>query len=82
MYPSAAFGALLGHAISRRLSFFDAYVTALQGLRKYAQFIAADLEQLYGRRADGSQFELIERLGRQEAEFSRIETLGSAAFFQ
>ncbi len=82
MYPSAAFGALLGHAISRRLSYFDAYVTALQGLRKYAQDIAADLEQLYGRRTDGSKFELIERLERQEADFSRIETWGSAAFFQ
>lgn len=82
LYPSAAFGALLGHAIAYGQNFFEAYVSALQGLGKPAQELAVDLERLYGRRADGRRFELIERLERQESNFSRIETWGSAAFFQ
>lgn len=81
-YPSAAFGALLGHSISQGLNFFEAYMSALQGLRKPAQNLAIDLERMYGRRADGHRFELIERLERQESDFSRIEIWGSAAFFQ
>lgn len=82
LYPSAVFGALLGHAISHGQNFFEGYVSALHGLRKPAHDLAADLERLYGRRADGHRFELIERLERQESDFSRIETWGSAAFFQ
>ncbi|WP_431050045.1 CHAT domain-containing protein [Roseateles sp. L2-2] len=82
LYPSAALGALLGHAIARGLSFFEAYVSALQGLAKPAQHVAKDLERLYGRRQDGGRFELVERLEMQEVDFSRIETWGSAAFFE
>lgn len=82
LYPSAVFGALLGHAISRGQGFFEAYISALQGTRKSTHDLAADLEHMYGRRADGRRFELVERLERQESDFSRIETWGSAAFFQ
>lgn len=76
-YPSAAFGVLLAHFISMGLRYFEAYVSALQSLRKPAPDVAADLERLYSGR-----FELIERLEMHQSDFSLIETWGSAAFFQ
>lgn len=76
-WPSAAFGALLAHFLSRGESYFAAYVSALQALQKPAATVAADLEQIYGR-----SFELIERLQTLQDDFSRFETWGSAAFFQ
>lgn len=75
--PSAAFGAHLAHHIANGTPYFDAYCATLKALRKAATDIGFELETLYGQ-----EFQLVKSLKSSSADFSRIETWGSAAFFQ
>ena len=75
--PSAAFGAYLAHGVASGMPYFDAYCASLEALRKPAFDVGAELETLYGH-----QFQLVKSLKSSNADFSHIETWGSAAFFQ
>lgn len=75
--PSAAFGAYLAHGVASGMSYFEAYCASLTALRKPAFDVGAHLETLYG-----DQFQLVKSLKSSNADFSHIETWGSAAFFQ
>lgn len=76
-FPSAAFGASLAHYLALGMSFFQAYVHALQAMRKASPAIADELQALYGR-----NFELLDRLRAREEDYMPLQFSGSAAFFQ
>lgn len=76
-FPSAAFGAYLAHFLSQGVPYFDAYIQAIQAMKKSATDIAEHLQGLYGDR-----LELVERLLQMNEDFSPIQISGSAAFFQ
>ena len=76
-YPSAAFGAYLAHFVASGDSFFHAYCKTLTRLQKTSLEVGTELERLYK-----TEHELTGRLKIHNADFSTIETWGSAAFFQ
>jgi hypothetical protein len=76
-YPSAAFGAYLGHFVTKGIPYFDAYCETMLALRKSARNVAIELRELYG-----GSFELIDRLRDNGEDYSDIEVWGSAAFYQ
>jgi len=75
--PSAAFGAYLAHFVASGMSFFDAYCTTLLSLQKSAADVGVELDSFYG-----GEFQLVQSLKSSSANFSNIETWGSAAFFE
>ena len=77
LLPSAAFGVCLAHQVAQGLSFFEAYCATLAALRKSAWQIGVDLEAVYG-----ADHQLIASLKASNDDFSKIETWGSAAFYQ